>query len=223
MNKTIKKAITESLIKYAEIEQTSSFDLQQKLIEVLELETDFMNKVAQFDATFDDFPKFEELREVFFDMLMVNFFTSDVNKLEADYLESKEWEKIEDKTIDRGTELLNLLLYINECHDEQIKPDLEDFLKEFLLVEEDEFQDEYHIYEALIENQQLAESEVQDICENAKILKINEEMQELFVSFMCFFLQPEFNKKVNQEIEKYSNHKSYDSALYTLIANFNQR
>jgi hypothetical protein len=46
-------------------------------------------------------------------------------------------------------------LYINECHDEDIKPGLEDFLKEFLLVEEDEFQDEFHIYEDLISNQQL--------------------------------------------------------------------
>ena len=104
--------------------------IEQRLIEVFSKDMNFLEKVAEFDEVFDEHIKFDELREVFFDLLMINFFTSDVNKLEEDYLESREWEKIEDETIDRGTELLNLLLYINECHDEQIKPGLEDFLKD---------------------------------------------------------------------------------------------
>jgi hypothetical protein len=54
-------------------------------------------------------------------------------------------------------------------------------LKEFLLVEEDEFQDEFHIYEDLISNQQLAESSVDDICSNANLLELSEEMEE----FLC--------------------------------------
>lgn len=153
---------------------------------------------------------------------MINFFTSDVNKLEEDYLETREWEQIEEETIDRGTELLNLLLYINECHDEEIKPGLEDFLKEFLLVEEDEFQDEFHIYEDLISNQQLAESSVEDICNNANLLDLSEEMEELFVPFMTFFLQPKTNENTQQELIKYSNNKSFDVAVYTLITSFNQ-
>ncbi|MCY1530595.1 hypothetical protein D9M68_657880 [compost metagenome] len=153
---------------------------------------------------------------------MINFFTSDVNKLEDDYLESREWANIEEETLERGTELLNLLLYINECHDEEIKPGLEDFLKEFLLVEEDEFQDEFHIYEDLISNQQLAESSVEDICSNANMLELSEEMEELFVPFMTFFLQPNANDAVQDELIKFSNNRSFDVAVYTLIANFNQ-
>jgi len=65
--------------------------------------------------------------------------------LEEDYLDSPEWEDIEEETLDRGTELLNLLLYLNECEEEDIVPELDDYLKEFLLVYEDEFQDEYTI------------------------------------------------------------------------------
>ena len=182
----------------------------------------FLEKVAEFDEVFDEHPKFDELREVFFDLLMINFFTSDVNKLEEDYLDSREWENIEEETIDRGTELLNLLLYINECHDEEIKPGLEDFLKEFLLVEEDEFQDEFHIYEDLITNQQLAESSVEDICSNADLLELSEEMEELFVPFMTFFLQPNINENTQKELIEFSNNKSFDVAVYTLIANFNK-
>jgi hypothetical protein len=164
---------------------------------------------------------FDELREVFFDLLMINFFSSDIKKLEEDYLESDEWADIEEETIDRGTELLNLLLYINECHDERIKPELGDFLKEFLLVEEDEFQDEFHIYEDLISNQQLVESSVEDICSHAGMIELGEEMEELFVPFMVFFLQPKPDDKIIMELEEFSNNKEFDVAVYALIANFN--
>lgn len=222
MNSSVEKALIASLDQFAATKKVDSISIEERLKEVFGKDMNFLEKVAEFDEVFDENPKFEELREVFFDLLMINFFTNDVNKLEEDYLESTEWENIEEETIDRGTELLNLLLYINECHDEQIKPSLEDFLKEFLLVEEDEFQDEFHIYEDLITNQQLAESSVEDICSNADLLDLSEEMEELFVPFMTFFLQPNVNDATQQELVKFSNNKSFDVAVYSLITNFNK-
>jgi hypothetical protein len=222
MNSSVEQALIASLDQYAATNNIDSVAIEQRLVEVFGKDMNFLEKVAEFDEVFDENPSFDELREVYFDLLMINFFTSDVNKLEEDYLESREWENIEEETIDRGTELLNLLLYINECHDEEIKPGLEDFLKEFLLVEEDEFQDEFHIYEDLISNQQLAESSVEDICSNADLLDLSEEMEELFVPFMTFFLQPNTSQTVQEELIKYSNNKSFDVAVYTLITNFNK-
>lgn len=222
MNNSVEQALIASLDKFAATNDIDSIGIEQRLIEVFSKDMNFLEKVAEFDEVFDEHPKFDELREVYFDLLMINFFTSDVNKLEDDYLESREWADIEEETLERGTELLNLLLYINECHDEEIKPGLEDFLKEFLLVEEDEFQDEFHIYEDLISNQALAESSVEDICSNANMLDLSEEMEELFVPFMTFFLQPNANDAVQDELIKFSNNRSFDVAVYTLIANFNQ-
>lgn len=222
MNNSVQQSLIASLDQFAKANQIESLAIEERLVEVFGKDMNFLEKVAEFDEVFDEYPKFDELREVFFDLLMINFFTSDVNKLEEDYLESKEWENIEEETIDRGTELLNLLLYINECHDEQIKPGLEDFLKEFLLVEEDEFQDEFHIYEDLISNQQLAESSVEDICNNANLLDLSEEMEELFVPFMTFFLQPNTNEATQQELIKFSSNNSFDVAVYTLITTFNK-
>jgi len=222
MNSSVEKALIAALDQFATANNIDSIAIEERLVEVFGKDMNFLEKVAEFDEVFDEQPKFDELREVFFDLLMINFFTSDVNKLEEDYLESREWENIEEETIDRGTELLNLLLYINECHDEQIKPGLEDFLKEFLLVEEDEFQDEFHIYEDLIGNQQLAESSVEDICSNANMLELSEEMEELFVPFMTFFLQPTTNEETQKELIKFSNNKSFDVAVYTLITTFNK-
>ena len=222
MNSSVQQALVASLDEFASANKIESLVIEERLVDVFSKDMNFLEKVEEFDEVFNEYPKFDELREVYFDLLMINFFTSDVNKLEEDYLESKEWEKIEEDTIDRGTELLNLLLYINECHDEQIKPSLEDFLKEFLLVEEDEFQDEFHIYEDLISNQQLAESSVEDICSNADLLDLSEEMEELFVPFMTFFLQPNTSAAVQEDLIKYSNNKSFDVALYTLITTFNK-
>src|SRR6187402_2702342 len=112
----------------------SSFDatqLNKTFNDVFALDNDFMTKVDKLDAVFDNNPQLEILREVFFDLLMINFFSADVKKLEDDYLETPEWEDIEEQTLDRGTELLNVLLYLNECEDEHIEPELEDYLKEF--------------------------------------------------------------------------------------------
>jgi hypothetical protein len=47
-------------------------------------------------------------------------------------------------------------------------------------------------------------------------------MEELFVPFMSFFLQPNVNVNTQQELINFSNNKSFDVAVYTLIANFNK-
>jgi len=154
---------------------------------VFELEEDFLTKVDALDEVFDNYPQLEVLREVFFDLLMINFFSSDVKRLEEDYLDTPEWEDIEEQTLDRGTELLNLLLYLNECEDEDIEPELEDYLKEFLLVDEDEFQDEYRIYEPVIANQILMESPAAEIAKVADKLHEDSELKELFYPMKCFF------------------------------------
>jgi len=160
------------------------------------------------------------LREVFFDLLLINFFSEDVKKLEDDYLETKEWESIEEETLDRGTELLNLLLYLNECTDEDIQPDLEDYLKEFLLVDEDEFQDEHRIYEPVIENQILIESPVAEISRVAAKLPDDSELKEIFYPMMCFFQNIEPSKTEKDEIAKNALDKGFDMAVIGILESF---
>ncbi|MCX2575325.1 hypothetical protein [Pedobacter sandarakinus] len=221
MDNRVKTALSASINKYAEVAKINVDGFDTALIATFELDINFLEKVKAFDDVFDSHQKFEELREIFFDLLMVNFFSSDVQKLEDDYLESDEWANIEEETIERGTELLNLLLYIKECKDEDIEPELGDFLKEFLLVEDDEFQDEFEIYEEMISNQQLAESSIEEICKTAPTLNLSEEMQELFVPFMAFFLDVEGSATTGKELVQFSSNKAFDAASYTLITTIN--
>lgn len=222
MDKQVEKAIKASLKRFSEINGSGVSEFERRVVDVFNLETPFMEKIALMDEAFDDEPKLELLREIFFDLIMINFFSEDVKKLEEDYLDSKEWEDIEEETIDRGTELLNVLLYIRECHDEDIEPELDDFLKEFLLVEEDEFQDEHRIYEDVIANQILMESSIEEIAKVSNELHDESELKDLFYPIMSFFYQPEPDKDEIETYAKNSVDSEFDAPVYSLLTSFNQ-
>lgn len=222
MDAKVKKAFDAGLTAYATAENIDRAEVSQSLEQVFDKDAPFMDKVQALDAVFDDHQHFEELREIYFDLLMINFFAKDVQKLEEDYLESEEWETIEEDTIERGTELLNIFLYLRECADDEIEPSLDDYLKEFLLVEEDEFQDEYAIYESVIANQILVESSYAEIGKVAEDLPDDDELKDLFYAVLSFFTETNPSDEQLREFETTAPNKSLDTAIYQIIANFNQ-
>ncbi len=217
----VESAVTAALSAFSQYNSFDATQLESNFQEVLSSPVDFLSKIDLLDKVFDNNPKVEALRELFFDLLLINFFSEDVKKLEDDYLETKEWEKIEEETLDRGTELLNVLLYLNECADEDIEPELEDYLKEFLLVDEDEFQDEHRIYEPVIENQILMESPVSEIAKVAAKLPEDSELKEVFYPMMCFFQNIEPSAADKDEIAKNALDKGFDMAVLGILINFN--
>src|ERR1700761_7948321 len=217
----IKSAISAALQAFTKYGSFNAEQLIPAFEKVFSSDKDFMSKVDELDGVFDNNPQMEELREVFFDLLMINFFSADVKKLEEDYLETPEWEDIEEQTLDRGTELLNLLLYLNECEDEEIEPELEDYLKEFLLVDESEFQDEHMIYEPVIANQILMESPVSEISRVADELPEDSEIKEIFYPMMCFFQNAGTGEYEKDTIAQNSTNKDFDMAVLEILINFN--
>lgn len=203
--------------------QHGSFDgtaLSGEFTSVFSSDKDFLSKVDLLDGVFDENPQFEPLREVFFDLLLINFFSADVKKLEEDYLDSPEWAKIEDETLDRGTELLNILLYLNECADEEIEPGLEDYLKEFLLVDEDEFQDEHRIYEPIIANQILIDAPLEEVKKTSTGLPVDSELKELFYPIMAYFQDTEPTDAVKEAVAKNAVDPEFDVPVYEILINF---
>lgn len=217
----VSKALSGALQAFTAYDGFDAVALNAKFETLFSSDDDFMKKVDSLDEIFDDNPKLEELHEVFFDLLMVNFFSEDVKKLEDDYLDTPEWEKIEEQTLDRGTELLNLLLYLNECEDEGIDPELDDYLKEFLLVDEDEFQDEYRIYEPVIANQILIESPAAEIAKVAGTLDDDSELKELFYPMMCFFQNTEPDASEEKNIADNAVAPAFDMAVLAILTSFN--
>ncbi|OOQ61574.1 hypothetical protein [Mucilaginibacter pedocola] len=218
----ISASLTAALAAYAKYEG-EKFDIvsiNAKFEAVFSSDAIFLDKVDALDKVFNDNPNLEELRQLFFDLLLVNFFSEDVKKLEDDYLETPEWEKIEEQTLDRGTELLNLLLYLNECEDEDIEPELEDYLKEFLLVDEDEFQDEHRIYEPVIANQILIESPAAEIAKVANSLPEDSEIKEMFYPMMCFFQNIEPTETEKSEYAANAISPGFDMAVLDILVSF---
>ncbi|WP_026063173.1 hypothetical protein [Pedobacter arcticus] len=220
MDIKVKNALENLFNTFSALENVAGQKDLAKLIAIFSSEQDFMSKVAAMDAVFDDAPQLEPLTEVTFDLLMINFFAEDTKKLNVDYLDSPEWEQIEEETLDRGTELLNLLLYLNECEDEDIEPSLDDFLKEFLLVEEDEFQDEHRIYEDIIANQILMESNLEEIARVSKTLDPASEIRDIFYPLMAYFYDTEPDAEGIKEFKDLSEDPAFDAAILSLILNF---
>ncbi|RKD17035.1 hypothetical protein BCY91_02475 [Pelobium manganitolerans] len=220
MDTKVKNALESLFNTFASLEQVSAQKELGKLNEVFNGGADFLQKVTLMDAVFDDAPALDPLREITFDLLLVNFFAEDAKKLDADYLDSEEWAAIEEETLDRGTELLNLLLYLNECEDEDIEPSLEDFLKEFLLVDDDEFQDEHRIYEDVIANQILMDSSLEEIARVSRNLSQDSEIRDIFYPLMAYFYDIEPDAQAIKEFSDLSEDPAFDAAVLSLLLNF---
>ena len=216
----VKSALEGALNTFSDYSHFDAVDFTATLEDIFASDFDFLTKVDQLDSVVDQNPAMEGVREILFDLLLINFFSADVVKLEDDYLESEEWESIEEQTLDRGTELLNLLLYLNECDDEGIEPELGDYLKEFLLVDEDEFQDEHRIYEPVIANQSLMDSDVSEIRKVAASLPDDEDIKEIFYPMMCFFQNPEPNDFEKENVADNAVNKSFDMSVFTILERF---
>ncbi len=221
MEANIKAAVEAGILNYGKVDGISTASaFLDKIIGVFDTEGTYLEKLELLDQSFDDYPLFDELREIYVDLLLMNFFSNDVLKLEEDYLDSEEWEAIEDETIDRGTELLNIFLYLGECKDDEIEPELDDFLKEFLLVDEDEFQDEHEIYEDIIANQIVVESPFAEIAKVSKGINPRSEVYELFYPIMSFFSELNPSDKQFEEYAEASGNKAFDIALYKIISTY---
>lgn len=144
---------------------------------------------------------YAEIEEIVFDLMLVHFLSAFVHSEE--YFDSDEWMEIEEQTVERGTELLNVFLYINEANDENAEISIGDFLNEFLLTDMDEFQDEFKIYEPLIEND-LEEADIDDLIKLKNTLSDDSPIKDIFVPMVMFFQTPHLTNMVNQYSNKFN-------------------
>lgn len=154
----------------------------------------FSEKLKKLDDTVEHY-KIKTISEILVDLLIMNAIAESTDK-EA-FFDSEEWTNIENSTLDRGSELLNMFLFLQECKDDDLPPVLSTFLDDFLLVHEDDFQDEHRIYEDIIKNQEAIETDEATIAAIAAALPADSEMKELFLPIMLYFYGVEHNTKVD--------------------------
>lgn len=159
-----------------------------------------------------------EIEEVVFDLMLVHFLSAFAH--DEEYFDSEEWEEIEEKTVERGTELLNVFLYINEANDADAEISIGDFLNEFLLTDMDEFQDEFKIYEPIIEND-LEEADFDDLMSLKKTISDDSPIKEIFIPMVMFFQTPYLTTMLAQYRGKYNSYEL--SVLASLLAFTNNK
>ena len=76
----IESAIEGALAAFSDFSEFDATQLTEEFYEVFSSDEDFLTKVDEMDEVFDSNPSIEVLREIFFDMLMINFFSADVKK-----------------------------------------------------------------------------------------------------------------------------------------------
>lgn len=202
----------EDLDKFSETYLTAELARDLSTLNMEGSGVEFIDKV---DAFVDTYKTLESIREFILDLAILQILDS--TKDDPDFLESQAWEDVEDKTEDRGTELLNLLVYLRDCTENQVAPELGDFLFEFLLVEEGEHQDEYVIYEPIIRQRELVDGKVEAIVKLGNEQK--DDMEELFTPMMVLFMKGEKTPgKMTFSIMEGSNLADIHCGIYRLLS-----
>lgn len=172
---------------YCRVKQVSLPDVSI-LEHILKNDSPFREKWKGLDDWFEQNSDFAELEPYVFDILVATFVNLEFVDIPDDYFESEEWQEIEEDMSDRGSEWLNLLVYLQDCNINDFEPELDDFLYSFLLVEEDEFQDEHEIYEPVIMLEEIIDADPEVIVEACRKSDAGE-LGPLFPALLLFFSQ----------------------------------
>ncbi|MCG9880617.1 MAG: hypothetical protein MH472_08460 [Bacteroidia bacterium] len=215
-NTAIYRSLKALLINYKS-EQESVQTIQELSSVLFNESLSFLERSKELDKWLGANEAYDELADVLFDMLMVHFLAEEMH--EEDYFDSQEWNEIENKTLDKGSEMLNVYLYLSEAKENEIEPHLEDFLNEFLLVGEDEFQDEYRIYESLIVNEDILDADLEGVRQVQKTVKEDTGLHEYFVPLVFFF---QYAEGMVDEGEWNNGLSSFEKAVLQALIAFNE-
>jgi hypothetical protein len=164
----------------------------QELLTVFQKKEHIAQKVTQIDEICEKYTFLQPLNEYLVDIGLIDFFEHSPNYAKEDYFETQEWLQIEDKLAERGTELLNWLLYIAESKSAQADISLESYIEDFLLVgdEINDDQESLKLYEPLIEAQEYLQEPPLDLFLLYEKLPETHELKNMFFPMMCYFRAP---------------------------------
>lgn len=194
--------------------------LNEKLSEIFSSKDNFIKKIKALDTATGEFKLPDDIGELIFDLLLFNFFSEDSQRLGESFFEGKEWEQIEDVIIDRGTELMNILLYLQECQDSDIKFSIDDYLDEYLISEDDFDNEEHEVYEAVIKNRD--EIVLGDLETMAAISNQNSDspLNDQLLPILLFFEAKNSLDKKQELILKEGKNPVFQSAFLAVLSSF---
>ncbi len=215
MSQTLSVAQLAEIFTQAYLEKIGNQNVLQALSiqSLFEKETDGDELISKLDARCDSNDLLDPLREYWMDLAIL--VEIEKNQNDEGIPETPEWLAYEDRNIDRGTEMLNIWVYLKDCVFLETEPEIEDFLFDFLLVDEEDFQEEFLIYEVMVEN---IENVTASPAQLAKLRpEPNHELHDVFVPIMLFFGKNSLNSlRENPDITP------IEYAILQLMRNFSK-
>ncbi len=194
--------------------------LIEKLSNIFPSKDSFIKKIKALDSAIDESKIPDEVGELIFDLLLYNFFSEDSKRLGESFFESKEWDQIEDAIIDRGTELMNLLLYLQECKDSGIQFSINDYLDEYLIAEDDFDNDEHEVYEAIIKNRDaIVEGNLQTMLQISRN-NSNSQLEDQLLPILLFFESKSSVDKKQELILAEGSNPAFQSSFLAVLSSF---
>lgn len=147
--------------------------------------------VKQLDAFVATDNKLSPYREYLFDLLYITWLSKQEEAGNTDWMDTPEWQRLEDKLAERGTELLTLLMYLQEVIDSNLKANLDDFLEQFITDDEMDFQDDLEVYEEVMIHREWLDLTFAEMVKKAESMEDETAIPEVFAPLFCFFKSPE--------------------------------
>jgi hypothetical protein len=103
---------------------------------------------------------------------------------------SDAWLSDEEMISDRGSELLTVLMYIQEVNASGLEADLNDFVDAFLTDEDFDLQDDLGVFDVLIQQAPNLNLAYVPLIQESKAASVDTPLEGLLPGIMCFFKDP---------------------------------
>jgi hypothetical protein len=129
-----------------------------------------------------------ELSDFYYDILVLQVLGgADSNAgSETDFLDDPAWDRFEEACLGKGTDLLHLLHYVDECLVEGVTASMDDFIDSFVLSPELEDQDNLLAYEEVLASRDLIHEPVEEMLEECRAMAKDSAIEPVLTGLFCF-------------------------------------
>ncbi|MBM3917934.1 MAG: hypothetical protein FJ344_00310 [Sphingomonadales bacterium] len=143
-------------------------------------------RVAQLDGFVDRYLIDEESAHFLFDVSYTYWLSEECAKGDLNEV----WLADEEMLVDRGSELLTVLMYLQEVNASGLEADLNDFVDAFLTDEDFDLQDDLAVFEVLIQQSSSMAFPYPRLIRESLNVSVGTPLDGLLPGLMCFFKDP---------------------------------
>jgi len=120
------------------------------------------------------------------DLLILHSFSAED---EGEVGDDQAWDAFEDACLGKGTDLLQMVHYLDECLADSVHPEMEDFIESFVVSPDLEDQDNLLAYEEVLESRDLVDAPLHEMIQECRLLAVESAVEPIFTGLFCFLRQ----------------------------------